>query len=137
MEITIKIDDVETKRQDELKTGDKRVCASLYAKFFNEECKGWTNDPEANFMFLRHTESYATDMLRNRGHLFLNEVYDLLGIPRTKAGQVVGWVYAEDNPMGDNYVDFGLYNNESFINGLEKSLLLDFNVDGMILDKVL
>lgn len=139
MEVTIKIDDVEVKRKDELKPGDKRIFASRYAKFFNEECKGWTKDPETNFMYLKQIEIHANDLLKSRGHLFLNEVYDLLGIPRTKAGQVVGWVYNKENPIGDNYVDFGLYNigNESFINGFERSILLDFNVDGMILEKLL
>lgn len=44
-------------------------------------------------MFLRRQQDYANEMLKARGHLFLNEVYDLLDIPRSKAGQVVGWVY--------------------------------------------
>lgn len=62
----------------------------------------------------------------------------MLGIARTNAGQVVGWIYCEKNPVGDNYVDFGIYNlqNEGFVNGNERSILLDFNVDGIILDKI-
>ena len=62
----------------------------------------------------------------------------MLGIPRTKAGQVVGWIFDKDNPIGDNYVDFGLLNtqNEDFVNGYKRSVLLDFNVDGMILDRI-
>ena len=65
----------------------------------------------------------------------------MLGIPRTRAGQIVGWVYDEDNPLGDNYVDFGIYdiNREKtidFVNGYERVILLDFNVDGNILDRI-
>lgn len=112
---------------------------SDYARFFDEACSGWTKDPELNLMFLKRQQSYANDLLRRRGYLFLNEVYDMLGIPRTKAGQVVGWVYDENCPVGDNYVDFGIYDIHrekcrDFVNGYERTILLDFNPDGNILD---
>ena len=110
---------------------------SPYARFFDNGCKGWEKDPEYNMLTLRTAQNYANDKLRAQGYLFLNEVYDLLGIPRTKAGQVVGWVYDEKNPVGDNFVDFGIYdmNHEKardFVNGYECTILLDFNVDGNI-----
>lgn len=112
---------------------------SDYARFFDEACSGWTKDPELNLMFLKRQQSYANDLLQRRGYLFLNEVYDMLGIPRTKAGQVVGWVYDENCPVGDNYVDFGIYDIRrekcrDFVNGYERTILLDFNPDGNILD---
>lgn len=112
---------------------------SDYARFFDEACSGWTKDPELNLMFLKRQQSYANDLLQRRGYLFLNEVYDMIGIPRTKAGQVVGWVYDENCPVGDNYVDFGIYDIHrekcrDFVNGYERSILLDFNPDGNILD---
>ena len=111
---------------------------SDYARFFDEYCAGWTKDAEYNLMFLRQQQNYANELLKTRGHLFLNEVYDMLGIDRTKAGNIVGWVYDEKNPVGDNFVDFGIYvlDNEKardFVNGRERSILLDFNVDGDIL----
>ena len=84
-------------------------------------------------------ETFANDLLKARGRLFLNEVYRMLGIDETKAGQVVGWVYNPDNPTGDNFVDFGIYNMQrervrAFVNGYEPNILLDFNVDGVIWD---
>ena len=90
-------------------------------------------------MYLRRQQDYANELLKAKGHLYLNEVYDILGLPRSKAGQIVGWVYDEKNPIGDNYVDFGIYEqnrakNRDFVNGYEKTILLDFNVDGNILD---
>ena len=111
---------------------------SDYARFFDEYCAGWTKDAEYNLMFLRQQQNYANELLKSRGHLFLNEVYDMLGIDRTKAGNIVGWVYDEEHPIGDNFVDFGIYvlDNEKardFVNGRERSILLDFNVDGDIL----
>lgn len=112
---------------------------SDYARFFDDGCTGWEKDSEYNLMFLRAQQAYANDKLKANGRLFLNEVYDMLGIPRSKAGQVVGWVYDVKNPIGDNYVDFGIYdiNREvvrNFVNGYERTILLDFNVDGNVWD---
>lgn len=128
----------EKKVKNDVEIADPNVYSD-YARFFDESCKAWEKDAEYNLMFLRAQQQYANDLLRSRGHLYLNEVYDMLGIPRTKAGQVVGWVYNDKNPVGDNYVDFGIYelNREKardFVNGYERSILLDFNVDGNILD---
>lgn len=130
----------EKKVKKTIEIGDPNTYSD-YARFFDDGCKGWEKDSEYNLMFLRAQQQYANDLLRSRGHLFLNEVYDMLGIPRTKAGQVVGWVYNKDNPVGDNYVDFGLYdiNREvvrNFVNGYERTILLDFNVDGNIWDLI-
>ena len=113
---------------------------SRYARFFDDASQYWTKDPEYNLMFLRAEQQYANDLLMAHGRLYLNEVYDMLDIPRTKAGQVVGWVYDEKNPKSDCYVDFGIYNvyrqaNREFVNGYERSILLDFNVDGYILNR--
>lgn len=115
--------------------------SSPYSRFFDDGCLGWTKDPEDNLMFLRCQQDYANEVLKSKGHLYLNEVYDMLGIPRSKAGQIVGWIYDEKHPVGDNYVDFGMYNahietNRNFVNGYERTILLDFNVDGNILDKM-
>lgn len=111
---------------------------SEFAKFFDEYSSYWKESPEYNLTFLKQQERYANDKLKRNGYLFLNDVYDMLDIPRTQAGQIVGWVYDEKNPMGDNYVDFGIsdvYKEgcRKFVNGYEKSILLDFNVDGNIL----
>lgn len=110
---------------------------SNYAKFFDEYSSYWTKDPEYNLMFLRAQQAYANDKLKAQGYLFLNEVHELLGLEKTKEGQVVGWIYDPENPIGDNYVDFGIYDihkraNREFVNGYNRSILLDFNVDGNI-----
>lgn len=114
---------------------------SDYAKFFDESCAGWTKDPELNLAFLRRQQDYANEVLKAKGYLFLNDVYEMIGIPRTKAGQCVGWIYDEKNPIGDNDIDFGIYDTykegcRNFVNGYERSILLDFNVDGNILDLI-
>ena len=141
----IKAKEVEVKTMDEngIESTEKKIVnvphegPSDFARFFDEACFSWTKDPETNLMFLRRQQDYANDKLRCRGHLFLNEVYDMLGIPRSTAGQSVGWIYDEEHPIGDNYVDFGIYDIDSerkraFVNGFERSILLDFNVDGPI-----
>lgn len=110
---------------------------SDYARIFDCGCSGWTKDPELNLYYLKQQQNYANDRLKAEKYLFLNDVYKMLGFPATKAGQVVGWVYDEENPVGDNFVDFGIYNINSgkardFVNGYERSIVLDFNVDGNI-----
>lgn len=111
---------------------------SPYARFFDQFSTNWVKTPEYNLLFVRCQQNYANDLLHSRGHVFLNEVYDMLGIDRTQAGSVVGWVVTKD---GENYVDFGIYdfNNErarAFVNGYEHSILLDFNVYGVIYDQI-
>ena len=110
-----------------------------FARFFDDGCAGWDPNPEYSLMFLNQQQNYANDKLRRQGYLFLNDVYDMLGIPKCKEGQTHGWVYDEKNPIGDNFVDFGIYNisrrkNRDFVNGYEKVILLDFNHDGNILN---
>lgn len=110
---------------------------SVYARFFDDGCIGWNKDPELNLMFLKQQQAHANDKLKSDGWLLLNDVYDMLGIPRTKAGCVVGWVYDEEHPIGDNFVDFGIMDAHKpacrdFVNGYERTILLDFNVDGNV-----
>lgn len=131
-------DGSETVVMEDAKVMDPNLYSD-YAKFFDEANPNWQNDPEYNLMFLKSQQQYANDLLKARGRLFLNEVYDMLGIDRTKAGQVVGWTYNPNNPTGDNFVDFGIYDMSkervrAFVNGYETNILLDFNVDGNVWD---
>lgn len=110
---------------------------SIYARFFDESCTGWTKSAEDNLRCLKMVQSWANKKLQSQGYLYLNDVYEALGIPKTKAGHVVGWIYDEVHPVGDNFVDFGIYDlyNEKardFVNGYERTILLDFNVDGNV-----
>lgn len=111
---------------------------SIYARFFDPLSAEWSKEPEYNLIFLKCQQNYVNDLLRARGHVFLNEVYDKLGIPRSKAGSVVGWILIGD--VKDNFIDFGVWDSEGtvrdFVNGREASILLDFNVDGVIYDKI-
>ena len=113
---------------------------SIYARFFDVSSSSWNKEPEYNLMFLQCQQNYANDKLHARGHVFLNEVYDMLGLERSKAGAVVGWILSK-NGETDNYIDFGVFKGETqsardFVNGFEGSILLDFNVDGVIYDKI-
>jgi hypothetical protein len=110
---------------------------SQYARFFDESSINWSKTPEYNLTFLKCQQNYANDLLRSRGHIFLNEIYDMIGVPRSQAGAVVGWV----NGVGDSFVDFGVFDGEKmrvrdFVNGYERSVLLDFNVDGVIYNMI-
>lgn len=113
---------------------------SDYARFFDEASRYWERNGEYNLMFLRAQQQRANDMLRSRGFLFLNEVYRMLGIQETVAGQCVGWVYdRSESTMGDNYVDFGIMEidreaQENPDEEPERVIILDFNVDGNIMN---
>lgn len=112
---------------------------SPYAVIFDEMASEWSNDPEYNKMTLHRIQQICNDQLNANGYLFLNDVYKELGIPCTRVGQMVGWL---KDGNGDGYVDFGMYdvkavnNRAEFINGYEPSIILDFNVDGVIWDKI-
>lgn len=113
---------------------------SPYARYFDESSPMWDRNADYNKLFLVSQQEIANNQLQAKRRLFLNEVYDMLGLQQTEAGQRVGWIYDKENPIGDNFVDFGIYDlysnrGHDFVNGLERNILLDFNVDGDILTK--
>jgi hypothetical protein len=112
--------------------------ASIYARWFDETNPNYTKTPEWNLVFLKQQETWFNQRLGAHGYVFLNEVYEALGIPRTQIGQVVGWRSdAHDRGTGDGYIDLGIHdifnsNSRAFVNGLEPVVLIDPNVDGEI-----
>jgi len=113
---------------------------SIYARFFDRTCGSWSKEPEYNLIFLKAQQNWANDLLHARGHVFLNDVYDMLGMERSTAGAVVGWLLTRDGST-DNFVSFGVFEGKTdkardFVNGFEGSVLCDFNVDGIIYDKL-
>lgn len=111
---------------------------SIYARYFDEGNKNWQRAQGYNQLFIQSQQQYANQRLHSYGYLFLNDVYESLGMPRTPEGQLVGWVM---NGNGDSFVDFGVFRDNAFkgqlfVNGDERSVLLDFNVDGVVYDKI-
>lgn len=122
---------------------------SEYARWFDSKSCQWKHDPNFNEYFLASQERYANDLLNARGHCFLNEVYDMLGLERSKAGAVVGWI---KRGGGDGFVDFGIYNPKNIDASCTSptitndgdlaytvdsdAILLDFNVDGIVYNKI-
>jgi len=112
---------------------------SMYACFFDQiNSSSWSKHPESNWIFLRNKQRYLNELLIARGHLFLNEAYRELGLPNTQAGAIVGWRMEEG--VGDHFVDLGLFRDDEkineFLSGRQGAILLDFNVDGVIFDKL-
>lgn len=104
---------------------------SKYARILDEISPNWTGNQERDLMFLKLMQNYANELLKIKKTVFLNEVYEMLGLPRTQEGQVVGWHYDIKNPIGDNYIDFGL--GDVTISELQSNcIVLDFNVDGRV-----
>lgn len=106
-------------------------------RFFDSSNPNWDKNPAFSMMWLRGQQNILNDILHTRGHVFLNEVYDALGFPHTPQGAVLGWIDGE----GDNCIDFGLYdqnkeNVRRFVNGVDNVIMLEFNHDGVIWDKI-
>lgn len=111
----------------------------IYDRDFDQTNSNWRGTPEYNLMFLRSVQQNMNDMLKIRGWVSLNDVYDALGYERTRAGMIVGWV---NDGGGDGFVDFGLYDFHEYLrrsvtgNHLENAFRLSFNPDGVILDAI-
>jgi hypothetical protein len=137
VEETVEGTDGKKKTIKKKQVDDELPMPSQYARFFDELCEPHKRDPEINKIFLQSQQAYFNDLLKVKGYVFLNDVYRALDLPESKAGQMVGWVIGKN---GDNYVDFGIFDTAAnpkvrdFVNGREYSILLDFNVDGIILD---
>lgn len=111
------------------------------SRIWYEGNPGFTKDPEHNLRYLKMVQATMNNKLQAQGYLPLNDVYEALGFDKTSYGQVLGWIYDEKNPIGDNFVDFGLYDihNEDkirFVNGHERAIILEFNHDGNIIKKM-
>ena len=122
----------------ELYDDDRMGMPSEYARFYDESSPQWRGEKQHDEFFLKAQQTFANDKLHVQGHLFLNEVYDMLGLPRSRAGAVVGWIADGD---GDSFVDFDMWNphnaqNRDAVNGYTPRWLLDFNVDGIIYDAI-
>lgn len=105
------------------------ITTSKYARIYDKTCSSWTNNREYNELYLRSVENYFNDLLKERGYVFLKDVYEKLGFRPSKESIFVGWYLDYENKFVDNYIDFGLKLNEN-VDG--PNLVLDFNVDGDI-----
>lgn len=130
----------ETAEGPVIKKGQKiiRNAADPYTVCFDPTNRNWQPEPWQNQFFLQCIQNYANDKLRAQGHIFLNEVFDMLGMPHTSAGAICGWVMGNGH---DDYVTFGIFDNDVeagtlFAMGLENSVWLNMNCDGVIYDKI-
>lgn len=124
---------------------------SMYARVFEQQVydadgvgytgsSQWSPNADYNATTLVLKNNWANEHLRANGYVFLNDIYEELGFPRTKAGQAVGWVLKGD---GDNYISFGpeveaiMNKTAGYLTYRDgSSIILDFNVDGVIWDLI-
>lgn len=124
-------------KKELVKTGPKEGApfgSSPYAVCFDEQSAYWQKSPEMNRVFLQLMQHQANERLKAYGHVFLNEVYESIGLPKTPAGQIVGWIRFSDK--GDNYVDFCMYDAVNAKIPYDRSVWLDFNVDGPVFELI-
>lgn len=111
------------------------LAISDYSRFFQSGCKGFdASSGRYNLLYLKGIQAMFNNKLIADGYVMLNDVYRELGFDTIPEGWSIGWVYDEANPIGDNYIDFGLYEarnkNQRAVNDWEPVILMDFNVDG-------
>ena len=111
------------------------LAISDYSRFFQMGCKGFdASSGRYNLLYLKGIQAMFNNKLIADGYVMLNDVYRELGFDTIPEGWSIGWVYDEANPIGDNYIDFGLYEarnkNQRAVNDWEPVILMDFNVDG-------
>ena len=113
---------------------------SGYARYFGYgDSKAAEPNFDYNDMFLRGMQATFNKMLKIKGYVFLNDVYEALGYERTIAGQSVGWVYDRNrDDHGDNCIDLRIeevYRADEVRPGMwEKVHVIDPNVDGDIMN---
>lgn len=109
---------------------------SGYAVIFERGCKMWQPSIAVNRSFLECVEDFSNKKLDQQGWVLLNDVYKALGFPETTAGAIVGWT----RDGGDKRISFGLHPGRerahAFLQGVDNSVILDFNVEGPIYRKI-
>ena len=115
---------------------EKRVAAKYIAVFDRNSPYFRHDDDDANLTKVRIVQNFANDRLTINGHVFLNEIYDDLGLPRTKAGAVTGWIY-DPNNLGDHQIQLGFDLDWRLVKpeGID-GFIINPNVQGVILDYV-
>lgn len=131
-------EDPDRKGEYKMKSKFSQEPGTYLRPFFDEANTNWTTDPTNNYYFLKGVQAHMNRVLDLRGYLFLFEVYDALGMPRVRETIVSGWLLTGD---GDGFVDFGFMTDQTpeatlFRNGGERSVRLNFNVDGVIWDLI-
>lgn len=110
---------------------------SPYDLIFDEMIDEWQPDAQYNKWHLAQVEDTANRRLRTQGYLFLNDVYRMIGRYNSGAmivkpeGQIVGWLYDPNNENLQNCVKLGLDKMHG-----DRNVVLHFNVDGPIIDKI-
>ena len=133
--------------------------ASPFAFVFDELSDYWEKDATHNRWFVERASRTLNNKLHTRGWLTINDVYEAFGREDLMSGdgQNVGWrspyVYKDnfDSHTCDGYIDFKIYEvwddptsgardgnaiTQAFIDGDERSVLIDMNYDGWITDKI-
>lgn len=111
---------------------------SYLRPWFDETNRNYTKHAQANYYFLKSVQAHMNHLLQHRGHVFLNDVLDALGMERSSEGSIAGWLYDGD---GDDFIDFGFMasvdpHTVAFKNGVETTVRLNFNIDGTIWDRI-
>lgn len=119
---------------EDTKDGPKKIYGSTpgigspYAVIWGPGNWAFQDSPEHNVSFIRIQEQLMTDMLRSKGYLFLNDIYDRFDLPNTAAGQICGWMI--DHDKSDDFVEI----LETPMHDGSGAFMLDFNIAGPVFE---
>lgn len=133
-ETVVNEDGTESTVTKTVEVADPNHVLGPYSFCFDELSTLWVRDAERNKFALLRQQDYANELLSAKTVMCLNDVLDMVGLPKCRYGQTVGWVYDKNKIK---QIDFGIFNihneaNRNFVNGVEKSVWLNFNVEGDI-----
>lgn len=86
------------------KTAYQDIYCGIFDNYSDRWQRYWT--AEQVLEYLKFKQNQLNDMLRIRKHVFVNEVYDMLGLERTSAGSVNGWILTRTNP--ESHISLGI-----------------------------
>lgn len=139
-----KIVDENGKKKTVTKEVVKDYDGNMFTAVFHEGNLGFERDALHNKFVIDSTVQMLNQRLQSRyrkGHpgiMSYNEARKAFGFRPVPHGQIWGWVYDEENPVGDNYISVGMLEDidsakANFINGEEYAVVLNFNCDSNIL----
>lgn len=116
----------------------KKIEDAGYARVFDVRCPSWCNNDDYNMMFIKSKQDWFNLLLSRDGTVFLNDVYQELGFPKTKAGQMVGWCNKGGNMNRDGVIIFKMekIRSDHYSPNEASAFIVDFNVDGVVFDQL-
>lgn len=96
--------------------------STSYSVVFDSSHNDWSDNKQNNLVYFQGKQDLANELNQTKGHILLNEVFDILGFPRTNIGSQVGWLYTDE-------IIFRIRDCRTYY-------IINFEVTGYVFDKI-